>query len=215
MAVDDLWISKRTGERTPRHGIGKRYRVRVKGHPSRSFALLKPAQAWERKLLTEVPRRHVDVTVEQLRADFDAVVLSVGSTIGRDLQIPGRELDGIHQAMEFLPQANRVQHGDTVEGQIVATGKKVVIIGGGDTGADCLGTSIRQEAASVTQLEIMPKPPVRLSVPALPCSVSSPVVPRPVSCGRRPMTSLSPALVAKSVLLMRSEFAPLPMKDQT
>lgn len=66
MAVDDLWISKRTGERTPRHGIGKRYRVRVKGHPSRSFALKKPAEAWERKLLTEVPRRHVDVTVDEL-----------------------------------------------------------------------------------------------------------------------------------------------------
>jgi glutamate synthase (NADPH/NADH) small chain len=101
----------------------------------------------------------VDVTVEQLRADFDAVVLSVGSTIGRDLPIPGRELDGIHQAMEFLPQANRVQHGDTVEGQIVATGKKVVIIGGGDTGADCLGTSLRQGAEIVHQFEIMPRPP--------------------------------------------------------
>ena len=101
----------------------------------------------------------VDITAEQLRSDFDAVVLSVGSTIGRDLPIPGRELDGIHQAMEFLPQANRVQHGDTVEGQIVATGKKVVIIGGGDTGADCLGTSLRQGAEIVHQFEIMPRPP--------------------------------------------------------
>ncbi|MFT4201728.1 glutamate synthase subunit beta [Gordonia sp. (in: high G+C Gram-positive bacteria)] len=101
----------------------------------------------------------VDVTVDQLRADYDAVVLSVGSTIGRDLPIPGRELDGIHQAMEFLPQANRVQLGDTVEGQISAKGKKVVIIGGGDTGADCLGTSLRQGAESVHQFEIMPRPP--------------------------------------------------------
>ena len=72
--------------------------------------------------------------------------------------MPGRELDGIHQAMEFLPQANRVALGEEVEGQITATGKHVVIIGGGDTGADCLGTSLRQEAASVTQLEIMSQP---------------------------------------------------------
>ncbi|ETA07660.1 MULTISPECIES: glutamate synthase subunit beta [Gordonia] len=102
----------------------------------------------------------VDVTVEQLRADFDAVILANGSTIGRDLPIPGRELDGIHQAMEFLPQANRVQLGDTIEGQITAKGKKVIIIGGGDTGADCLGTSLRQGAEIVHQFEIMPKPPI-------------------------------------------------------
>lgn len=102
----------------------------------------------------------VDVTVEQLRADFDAVVLANGSTIGRDLPIPGRELDGIHQAMEFLPQANRIQLGDTVDGQISAKGKKVVIIGGGDTGADCLGTSLRQGAEIVHQFEIMPRPPM-------------------------------------------------------
>ncbi len=102
----------------------------------------------------------VDITVEQLRADFDAVILANGSTIGRDLPIPGRELDGIHQAMEFLPQANRVQLGDTVESQISAKGKKVIIIGGGDTGADCLGTSLRQGAEIVHQFEIMPKPPI-------------------------------------------------------
>ncbi len=72
--------------------------------------------------------------------------------------MPGRELDGIHQAMEFLPQANRVARGDTVEGQITAQGKHVVIIGGGDTGADCLGTATRQGAESVTQLEIMARP---------------------------------------------------------
>jgi glutamate synthase (NADPH) small chain len=106
----------------------------------------------------------VDLTVEQLRSEFDAVVLSGGATDARDLPIPGRELAGIHQAMEFLPWANRVQLGDSVvdeDGQppITAKGKRVVIIGGGDTGADCLGTSHRQGAASVHQFEIMPRPP--------------------------------------------------------
>ncbi|WP_040160512.1 glutamate synthase subunit beta [Nigerium massiliense] len=101
----------------------------------------------------------VDITGEQLRDRFDAVVLAIGSTIPRDLPATGRELDGIHQAMEFLPQANRAALGQEVENQIVATGKHVVIIGGGDTGADCLGTSVRQGAKTVTQLEIMPTPP--------------------------------------------------------
>jgi glutamate synthase (NADPH/NADH) small chain len=101
----------------------------------------------------------VDLTGEQLLDRFDAVVLAVGSTIPRDLPVPGRELKGIHQAMEFLPQANRTAVGQEVENQILATGKDVVIIGGGDTGADCLGTSLRQGARSVTQLEIMPMPP--------------------------------------------------------
>src|SRR5688572_22783470 len=101
----------------------------------------------------------VDITVEQLRSDYDAVVLAGGATIGRDLPAPGRELAGIHLAMEYLVPANRVQEGDTVEGQIMATDKDVVIIGGGDTGADCLGTAHRQGARSVTQLEIMPRPP--------------------------------------------------------
>ena len=106
----------------------------------------------------------VDITAEQLRADFDAVVLAGGATDGRDLPIPGRDLDGIHQAMEFLPWSNRVQEGDDVLGAdgeppITAKGKKVVIIGGGDTGADCLGTVHRQGAAHVHQFEIMPRPP--------------------------------------------------------
>ena len=106
----------------------------------------------------------VDVTAEQLRADFDAVVLTGGATDWRDLPIPGRELEGIHQAMEYLPWANRVQNGDPVVGEdgeppITAKGKRVVIIGGGDTGADCLGTAHRQGAASVHQFEIMPRPP--------------------------------------------------------
>jgi len=99
-----------------------------------------------------------ELTGQQLKDRYDAVVLAVGSTVARDLPATGRELDGIHQAMEFLPQANRVALGEEVEGQIVATDKHVVIIGGGDTGADCLGTSHRQGAASVTQLEIMPQP---------------------------------------------------------
>ncbi|MDN5762845.1 MAG: glutamate synthase subunit beta, partial [Microlunatus sp.] len=99
------------------------------------------------------------VTGAQLKQRYDAVVLAIGSTLARDLPVPGRELNGIHQAMEFLPQANRVARGVPVENQIVATGKNVVIIGGGDTGADCLGTAIRQGAKSVTQLEILPTPP--------------------------------------------------------
>ena len=106
----------------------------------------------------------VDLTVEELRDKFDAVVLAGGATDWRDLPIPGREFDGIHQAMEFLPWANKATHGDPVldaDGQppITAKGKRVVIIGGGDTGADCLGTSHRQGAASVHQFEIMPRPP--------------------------------------------------------
>jgi len=99
-----------------------------------------------------------DLTAERLRDRYDAVVLATGSTIGRDLPIPGRELAGIHQAMEYLPQSNRASLGEEVPDQIRADGKHVVIIGGGDTGADCLGTAIRQEAASITQLEIMPQP---------------------------------------------------------
>jgi glutamate synthase (NADPH/NADH) small chain len=101
----------------------------------------------------------VDITVEDLRARFDAVVLANGATAWRDLPVPGRDLSGIYQAMEFLPPANKVQEGDLERSPIHAEGKHVVIIGGGDTGADCLGTSHRQGAASVTQLEIMPHPP--------------------------------------------------------
>ncbi len=100
-----------------------------------------------------------NVDMEVLRASHDAIVLACGATQWRDLPIPGRELGGIHQAMEYLPFANRVQLGDMDDSPIDVHGKHVVIIGGGDTGADCLGTAHRQGAASVTQLEIMPMPP--------------------------------------------------------
>ena len=100
-----------------------------------------------------------ELTGDALKDRYDAVVLAIGSTLGRDLPVPGRELNGIHQAMEFLPQANRVALGEDVPGQITAKDKHVVIIGGGDTGADCLGTSTRQGARSITQLEIMSEPP--------------------------------------------------------
>ncbi|MEM9033880.1 MAG: glutamate synthase subunit beta [Actinomycetota bacterium] len=100
-----------------------------------------------------------DVTAEELRDEFDAVVLAGGATVRRDLPIPGRELGGIHQAMEYLPIANRVQEGDAEAPSLTAEGKRVLIIGGGDTGADCLGTAHRQGAESIHQFEIMPRPP--------------------------------------------------------
>ena len=100
-----------------------------------------------------------DVSAAELRATYEAIVLAGGATESRDLPVPGRELDGVHQAMEYLPLANRVTEGDLAVSPITAQGKNVVIIGGGDTGADCLGTALRQGAKSVTQLEIMPRPP--------------------------------------------------------
>ena len=109
------------------------------------------------------PNAHVggNVPVEDLRKEFHAILLAGGSERPRDLPVPGRELRGIHFAMEFLPQQNRRNEGDTVPESeaILATGKRVVIIGGGDTGADCLGTSHRQGARAVTQFELLPKPP--------------------------------------------------------
>jgi glutamate synthase (NADPH) small chain len=101
----------------------------------------------------------VNKKASDLRDDFHAIILAGGAEHPRDLKVPGRELNGIHLAMDFLPQANKVFEGDTVPNQILATGKRVVIIGGGDTGADCLGTSHRQGAAHITQFELMPKPP--------------------------------------------------------
>ncbi|MEW2392742.1 glutamate synthase subunit beta [Streptomyces venezuelae] len=99
-----------------------------------------------------------DIDAAKLRRRYDAVVIAAGSTTARDLPVPGRELKGIYQAMEYLPLANKVQEGDYVTTPVSAEGKHVVVIGGGDTGADCVGTAHRQGAASVTQLEIMPKP---------------------------------------------------------
>ena len=99
-----------------------------------------------------------NVDIDVLLASYDAIVLAAGATAWRDLPVPGRELRGIHQAMEYLPFANRVQEGDIEQSPIDVAGKHVVIIGGGDTGADCLGTAHRQGAASITQLEIMPRP---------------------------------------------------------
>jgi glutamate synthase (NADPH) small chain len=96
--------------------------------------------------------------VEDLRRNFDAIVLCGGATKARDLSVPGRELDGIHLAMDYLPQATKRNFGDRVENQITAKGKHVIILGGGDTGADCLGTSIRQGCKSVKQFELLPRP---------------------------------------------------------
>ncbi|MDX3907982.1 MAG: glutamate synthase subunit beta [Pigmentiphaga sp.] len=98
-------------------------------------------------------------TPDELQAEFDAIVISGGSETPRDLPVPGRELQGVHFAMDFLRQQNKVVAGDKVKDQIMATGKHVVVIGGGDTGSDCVGTSNRHGAASVTQFEVMPQPP--------------------------------------------------------
>jgi glutamate synthase (NADPH/NADH) small chain len=128
----------------------------------------------------KMEKRHLDRRIAQMEAEgtqfqtnanvgenvpvgdlqqFDSVVLAGGATAWRDLPVPGREFVGVYQAMEYLPWGNRVQEGDLEEPPISAAGKKVVIIGGGDTGADCLGTAIRQGAASVHQFEILPRPP--------------------------------------------------------
>src|SRR5205085_228907 len=99
------------------------------------------------------------ITPEELSKQFDAILLTGGAEQSRDLPVPGRDLDGIHFAMEFLPQQNKVNAGDKVKGQISAAGKHVIVIGGGDTGSDCVGTSNRHGAKSVTQFELMPMPP--------------------------------------------------------
>lgn len=111
--------------------------------------------------------RHVgvDITAATLLGEYDAVVLTGGSETPRDLPIPGRELDGIHFALDFLIPQNKKDAGDQLPEQISAQGKHVVVIGGGDTGSDCVGTSIRHGAASVTQLEVMPKPPTQEDKP--------------------------------------------------
>ncbi|MBB1162620.1 glutamate synthase subunit beta [Aquariibacter albus] len=105
------------------------------------------------------------VTPEALKADFDAVLLAGGAEQSRDLPVPGRDLDGVHFAMEFLPQQNKVNAGDKLKGQLRAEGKHVIVIGGGDTGSDCVGTSNRHGAASVTQFELLPQPPEQENKP--------------------------------------------------
>jgi len=105
------------------------------------------------------------VSPEQLQQDFDAVVISGGAEQPRDLPVPGRELKGVHFAMEFLPLQNKVNAGDKLKDQIVASGKHVIVIGGGDTGSDCVGTSNRHGAASVTQFELLPQPPEQENKP--------------------------------------------------
>jgi glutamate synthase (NADPH/NADH) small chain len=108
----------------------------------------------------------VDISASELRSRYDAVILAVGAAIPRDLNVPGRNLSGIYQAMDYLPSANRTTYVEYSSEKIDVKGKNVVIIGGGDTGADCLGTALRQGAASVTQLEIMPKPGITRSANA-------------------------------------------------
>ncbi len=105
------------------------------------------------------------ISAAQLQKDFDAVLLTGGSEHSRDLPVPGRDLDGVHFAMEFLPQQNKVNAGDKFKGQLRADGKHVIVIGGGDTGSDCVGTSNRHGAASVTQFELMPQPPAEENRP--------------------------------------------------
>jgi glutamate synthase (NADPH) small chain len=136
-----------------RYGIPE-FKMR-KRHLERRIAQMR-AEGTEFRTSVEVGR---DITAAELRASCDAVLLAGGATAWRDLPVPGRSLDGVHQAMEYLPLANRVQEGDLPDSPISAEGRHVVVIGGGDTGADCIGTAVRQGAASITQLEIMPRPP--------------------------------------------------------
>ncbi|VVE18903.1 glutamate synthase subunit beta [Pandoraea terrigena] len=119
----------------------------------------------------DAPEAHVNnfsretISPEQLQTQFDAVVIAGGAEQPRDLPVPGRELEGIHFAMEFLPQQNKVNAGDKLANQLLATGKHVIVIGGGDTGSDCVGTSNRHEAKSVTQFELLPQPPEQENKP--------------------------------------------------
>ncbi|WP_449414223.1 glutamate synthase subunit beta [Pandoraea soli] len=119
----------------------------------------------------DAPEAHVNnfsketISPEQLQAQFDAVVIAGGAEQPRDLPVPGRELEGIHYAMEFLPQQNKVNAGDKLANQLLATGKQVIVIGGGDTGSDCVGTSNRHGAKRVTQFELLPQPPEQENKP--------------------------------------------------
>ena len=105
------------------------------------------------------------ISADELKAQFDAVLLTGGSEQSRDLPVPGRDLEGVYFAMEFLPQQNKVNAGDKLKNQLRADGKHVIVIGGGDTGSDCVGTSTRHGAVSVTQFEVMPQPPEQENKP--------------------------------------------------
>ncbi|MCM8595245.1 glutamate synthase subunit beta [Accumulibacter sp.] len=130
-----------------------------KAHIDRRIAQMQ-AEGVEFRVNQEVGGRGANaVPVAGLLAEFDALIVAGGAEAPRDLPVPGRDLDGVHFAMEFLPQQNRVNAGDTVPEQLLATGKHVIVIGGGDTGSDCVGTSNRHGALSVTQFELMPQPP--------------------------------------------------------
>jgi glutamate synthase (NADPH/NADH) small chain len=137
-------------EQMQAEGVTFRTNVRAGGWPANSK-------------VTHDAEEHI--AAEQLLADYDAVLLTGGAEQSRDLPVPGRDLAGIHFAMEFLPQQNKVNAGDKVKGQLRADGKHVIVIGGGDTGSDCVGTSNRHGAASVTQFELLPQPPEQENKP--------------------------------------------------
>jgi glutamate synthase (NADPH/NADH) small chain len=137
-------------EQMQAEGVSFRTNVRAGGWPADSK-------------VTHDAKEHIEA--EQLLADYDAVLLTGGAEQSRDLPVPGRDLAGIHFAMEFLPQQNKVNAGDKVKGQLRADGKHVIVIGGGDTGSDCVGTSNRHGAASVTQFELLPQPPEQENKP--------------------------------------------------
>lgn len=143
--------------------IGGLLRYGIPDFKMEKWVLERRLQQMEAEGVEFVTKAHVGVTypVEDLRKNFDAILIAIGAEQPRDLPVPGRQLKGIHFAMGFLPQQNRRVAGDSIPASqaILATGKRVVIIGGGDTGADCLGTCHRQKAKSVIQFEIMPKPP--------------------------------------------------------
>ena len=151
--IPDFKLEKRHIERRleQMRAEGVRFRTGVRiGRPTADADAAPP--------VLDLSRERIDAEV--LLADYDAVVLAAGAEHPRDLPVPGRSLEGVHFAMEFLPQQNRVVAGDAVDAQIHARGRRVVVIGGGDTGSDCVGTSNRQGALSVTQLELMPQPPL-------------------------------------------------------
>jgi glutamate synthase (NADPH/NADH) small chain len=147
--MEKLHIDRRV-EQMQAEGVSFRTNVRAGGWPADSK-------------VTHDAKEHIEA--EQLLADYDAVLLTGGAEQSRDLPVPGRDLAGIHFAMEFLPQQNKVNAGDKVKGQLRADGKHVIVIGGGDTGSDCVGTSNRHGAACVTQFELLPMPPEQENKP--------------------------------------------------